>query len=114
MAALKINYEGNEYFLDLEDMDTNEARTIERSGVKNLKALEEGVGEGDVACLNALYWLMLVQNGEPGARIDRVSCKPIKFLRALGEASQEAAESGEEAPKEEPPAPKRRASRTQA
>lgn len=79
----RIDYEGRELFLDLEDMDTEHARVMERHGIPNLKALDDGVKAADVKCLTFLYWLCLVQNGEPGTRIERVSMKPIKFLKAL-------------------------------
>jgi hypothetical protein len=102
MAALEISYEGKDYLLDLEDMDTDEARAIERFGVKNLKALEDGIGEGDISALTVAYWLMLKQSGEPGVRLERVKFKPVKFIMALGVASQKATEDeAEDAPKED-------------
>jgi hypothetical protein len=102
--ALKVTYESKEYLLDLEDMDTDQARAMERLGVPNLKALEEGIGAGDVDALTVAYWLMLTQNGEPGARIERVKFKPIKFLRALAAsvtAETEKPAEGADGPKEE-------------
>lgn len=97
MAALEISYEGKEYTLDLEDMDTDDARAMEGVGVKNLKALEDGIDEGDVSALRVAFWLMLKQSGEPGVRIERVKFKPIKFLMALAVASQNATEAAEAA-----------------
>lgn len=93
MAILEVEYEGKEFILDLEDMDTDEASTMERFGVPNLKALEDGVAVGDIKALTVMYWLMLKQNGEPGVRLERVKCKPVKFLRALATASSNAEES---------------------
>lgn len=87
--ALFITYDKREYILDLDDMDTDEARAMERFGVPNLKAFEDGIGEGDTDSLTVAYWLMLKQNGEPGVRIDRVKFHPIKFLKALGKAAKE-------------------------
>jgi hypothetical protein len=100
--ALKITYEDREYLLDLEDLDTDQARAFERIGVKNLKAFEDGIGEGDVSALTCAYWLMLIQNGEPGARIERVKFRPIKFLKAIGtsENTNASEQEDEEAPKE--------------
>lgn len=86
MAILEVKYEGTEYLLDLEDMDTIQAFAMERFGVKTLRALTDGVGEGDVKALTVVYCLMLQQNGEPGARLEHVKFKPIKFLTALGTA----------------------------
>jgi hypothetical protein len=86
MAAIKFEYEGRELFLDMEDMDTDQARAMERFGVPNLKALEEGVSEGDINALTVTYWLVLVQNGEPGARLERIKFKPIKLIKALAAA----------------------------
>ena len=96
MAALIINYEDHEYLLDLEDMDTDQARAMERFGVKNLKALDDGIAEGDISALTVAYWIMLVQNGEPGARLERVKIKPIKFVRALVAAAEKAKKDAEE------------------
>jgi hypothetical protein len=87
MAALKVEYEGESYTLDLEDMDTDEARAMERYGVPNLKALEDGVSVGDVSALTVMYWLMLRQSGEGDVRLDRVKIKPVKFIHALAAAS---------------------------
>ena len=75
---MNVKYEGQEFDLDLEDMDTDQARAMERFGVPNLKALEDGVAEGNLDALTVVYWLMLQQNGD-GTRIDRVKFKPIKF-----------------------------------
>lgn len=81
--ALKVTYEDREYTLDLDDMDMNQARAMERRGIPNLKTFEEGLMEGQVEALTFAYWLMLVQNGEPGARLDRVTFKPMKFAKAV-------------------------------
>lgn len=99
--ALDITYEGKSYVLDLEDMDTAEARAMERFGVKSLKDLETGISAGEVDALTVTYWLMLKQNGEPGVRLDRVEFKPIKFVKALiratdAEAKRQAEERAEE------------------
>lgn len=100
MAALKVNYENNEYLLDLEELDTDDTAAMARFGVKTLKAFEEGISEGDPVCLTIAYWLMLKQNGEPGARLERVKMKPIKFLKALAAAEKTGVED-EEAGKDE-------------
>jgi hypothetical protein len=96
MATLEISYEGKEYLLDIEDMDTDEARVMERFGVKSLLALESGIGEGDISALTVAYWLMLKQSGEPGVRIERMKFKPIKFLKALGAAGEKVQAAKEE------------------
>ncbi len=97
---MNVKYEGQEFDLDLEDMDTDQARAMERFGVPNLKALEDGVAEGNLDALTVVYWLMLQQNGD-GTRIDRVKFKPIKFLRALAKAQEDDAK--DEDPKEDAP-----------
>jgi hypothetical protein len=83
MADLKITYDGQDYTLDLDDMDVDQARAMERFGVKNLKTLEEGLLEGDIGCLQVGYWLMMVQNGEPGSRLERMKFKPMMFAKAI-------------------------------
>ncbi len=89
--ALLVKYEGKEYNLDLEDMDTDQARAMERFGVKSLQALEEGIVAGEVDALIVAYWIMLTQNGEPGARLERQKIKPLKFVKALLNAAREEA-----------------------
>jgi hypothetical protein len=90
--ALHVTYDGREYDLDLEDMDTDDARAMERFGVPNLKTLELGITEGSIDALTVAYWMMLKQNGEPGARLERVKFKPIKYIKALITATSDAAE----------------------
>lgn len=100
--ALDLHYEGKDYTLDLEDLDTDQMRAAERFGLPNLRALEEGIEAGDLVALTVAYWLMLVQNGEPGTRLERVKFKPIKFLRAWGEAARRELDEAveDEAPKD--------------
>lgn len=93
MATLDISYDGRDYTLDLEDLDMDQARAMERFGVPNIKALEEGIGDGDLSALTVAYWLMLQQNGEPGTRLERVRFKPIKFIKAIGIAAEKLAEA---------------------
>lgn len=93
MATLNIKYEDKEYLFDMEELDTEQMAVIERSGVPSLSALEEGITRGELLSVRAAFWLMLVQNGQEGQRIERVSFKPLKFIKALGQASREAAEA---------------------
>lgn len=102
MAVLEVSYDGKDYLLDLEDMDTDDAAAMERVGVKNLKALEQGIDDGDVSALRVAYWLMVKQSGEPGARIERVKFKPIKFIMALALASEKVAAANAEAENSDP------------
>lgn len=100
MAAIPVTYEGKDFLLDIEDMDTDDARHMEKIGVRNLKELQDGISVGDTSALTVAYWLMLKQNGEPGARIERVKFKPIKFLLALTLAYQDDSDDEGETPKE--------------
>jgi hypothetical protein len=83
MAVMEFTYEGREFILDLEDMDTDQARAMERYGVPNLKTLTEGILNGDLKALTVLYWLALIQDGEEGTRLEKVRIKPVKLLMAL-------------------------------
>lgn len=100
---LEISYDGRDYLLDLDDLDQEQARAMERFGVPNLKALEEGISEGDLSALTVAYWVMLVQNGEPGARLERVRFKPIKFIKAIGVAALAAEKAEKDAAMTEVP-----------
>jgi hypothetical protein len=95
MAALEIEYEDRIYLLDLEDMEIEHVRAMERFGIASLKALEERFAEGDLNAILVYYWLCLVQNGEPAARLERVRCRPIKFVKAMGVAAKKAAKAAE-------------------
>lgn len=98
---MELNYDGKELHLDLEDMDTVQTSVMERHGVANLAALENGVAVGDVKTLEFVYWLARIQSGET-LRIEKLGpFKPIKFLRAIAKAQEEEAAAAEaEAPKE--------------
>lgn len=96
--ALAIEYRGREYTLDLEEMTLEEGRVMEKHGVPNLMALEEGIGRGDVSALSVAFWIMLRQSGQPDQRIDRIEgagFMPIKFLKALIRATQDQAPEGD-------------------
>lgn len=81
--ALNLEWNGDDYAIDLDDMTVAQARAMEGLGLPNIKSLEEGMIEGDLDALTFCYWLMLVQNGSPGQRLDRVEklpeFKPHKF-----------------------------------
>lgn len=96
--ALTVEYRDKEYTLDLEEMTLEEGRAMERHGVPNLRALEEGIAAGDVAALSVAFWIMLRQSGQPDQRIDRLEGAgflPIKFVKALIRATQDQAPEGD-------------------
>lgn len=95
---ININYDGKDYSLDLEDLDMEQARVMERFGVSNLRELEQGINEGDLDALTVCYWVMLQQNGETNMQIESVRFKPFKFIKAIGEAV--AKQAADEDPKE--------------
>lgn len=122
LDGMKIEYDrggGTEVFdLDLSEIDLGEAMAIKRQLGLTLVGLETGMGEGDPAALQAVFWIMLRHAGEKVA-LDRVDFKPVKFAMAIqaAAAAELAADSepAEEGPKDEPAvrsAPKRRASST--
>jgi hypothetical protein len=91
---MKINFEGKEYDLDLDEITTGQAKVIKVHTGQTLKSMAEGMQEGDPDALRALYWLMHVQSGL-SLDIDRADFKMIKFLTAIGAADAEAAKEAE-------------------
>lgn len=92
-----IKYEERELVFDIEDMDTDQARAMERFGVPNLKALQDGIFAGDVSALTVCYWLAMDQSGEAAVRLDQVKFKPAKFLAEFGKAQKAEVEAAKKA-----------------
>jgi hypothetical protein len=84
---MHVKYEGKEYTFDLEEITVAQARTMKSSCGLTLMGLEDGLTKGDPDALRAVFWLMLCQNGEPAADIDRIDFKIVKFARAIDEAA---------------------------
>ena len=82
-----VQFDGNDYQFDLDEVDLPEARYIKRETGLSLLKFQEGVIESDPDCLALAYWLMMKQNG---TIIDprKVNFKIGKFSLALGEAYQ--------------------------
>lgn len=96
-----VQYEGNDYDFDLEEITVQQAKVIkERCGL-TLGGLETGLSEGDADALRALYWLMLQNSGDNITSIDAVNFKIVKFAKALNDAQEKETERiTEEARKE--------------
>lgn len=101
---MKINFEDQEWSLDLNDITVAQAKVIKSHRGLTLKALSQGLDELDPDALVALYWLMKVQSGA-AANIDNVDFPALKFALAVGEAASAEAEANKavngEAPKEQ-------------
>ena len=85
---MKINFEGKEFTLDLDEISVSQAKVIKVHTGQTLKSLGDGMQEGDPDALRAVFWLMHVQSGV-SLDIDRADFKIVKFLTALGEAISE-------------------------
>jgi hypothetical protein len=95
IGPLDVKYGGESYVLDMEDMDTDEARAMERYGIPDLRTLQEGIQNGKLDCLTFSFWLARRQNGEDGARLDKTTVRPVKWLNALTRASDAALKAAE-------------------
>lgn len=93
-----INYEGEQYTFDLEEIDVAQAETIFKKAGLTLLGLENGLGEGNPYALKAVFWLMLQQNGSK-LGYDNVNFKIVKFARAMQEADKDG--NAEAAPKDD-------------
>lgn len=103
---VNIEFDGETYSLDLDEVDVGEARTIKRQTGMNLVDLNRGaLIDADPDALVAVYWLMQKQNGKPAVDMNRVNFKVAKFATALlnahEEAMKELAEKEKDDPKEE-------------
>jgi hypothetical protein len=83
-----VNYDGEEYKLDLDELDLAEAMVIKVKTSMSLMKFQAGLEEMDPDALRALYWLMMKQNGK-AVDIDRVNFKVSKFASAVTEAQKE-------------------------
>lgn len=82
---MQVNYEGEEYELDLDEMDVKQARIIKvATGLTPLQ-LQRGMMEVDPDALTGLYWYMMVSNGKP-CNIKVINFKVAKFSNALADA----------------------------
>jgi hypothetical protein len=83
-----VQYEGNDFDFDLEEITVGQAKVIkERCGL-TLGGLEGGLAEGDPDALRALFWLMLQNSGDIRTSIDAVDFKIVKFSKALQDATE--------------------------
>lgn len=89
---MNVEYEGESYAFDLDEIDVSQARYIKRKFGMTLMEMEEGLGQADPDSLVALYWLMMAQNGK-AIDPDRVNFKILKFGLALRKAVDAEAES---------------------
>lgn len=98
-----IQFEDEEYKLDLDEIDYTEARYIKRHTGLTLLELELGLEKIDPDALGALYWLMMKQSGT-AVDLQKVNFKALKFTAALIEAKKrEAEENPTKEPDEAPP-----------
>jgi|SRR5215813_6223781 len=91
---MNINFQGEEFTLELEDLTVAQAKVIKIHTGLTLIGLEQGLGEGDPDALRALYWLMHAQSGKP-CNIDDADFKIVAFSQALEAALPKDGESGE-------------------
>ena len=82
---MKITYEGQDYELDLDEMDTNQAKTIKAACGLTVMGLQRGMVEVDPDAMVGLYWLMKTQAGER-CNIRAVNFKVAAFANALSDA----------------------------
>lgn len=85
--ALQIEFEGENYTLDLDDIDVPQARAIKRQTGLSLLKFEEGLEEVDPDCVVVAYWLMMQQSGRAAIDMNRVNFKVVKFTQAIIEAA---------------------------
>jgi hypothetical protein len=95
-----ITYEGRTYDFDLEDLTVRQAIRIEKHIGGTLEQFEKGIGTGNLACYQALGWLIL-HGGDEGTPIGDVDFKIARLSKAFEAAvlaEAEAAKAAEAGP----------------
>ena len=80
---MQVTWDGEDYLLDLDDMDTTEARYIKKKTGYNPVELQEAMFGIDADAMSAIYWLMLKQSGKPMVNFENVNIKLVKFAEAV-------------------------------
>lgn len=89
---MQIEFEGQTYTLDLDEIDVSEARHIKRQTGLSLLAFQEGLAQVDVDCVVAAYWLMRKQSGTV-VDMNAVNFPVVRFTEALIKAAEKEAEA---------------------
>lgn len=95
-----INFEGNEYEYDFDEIDVKQATTIFKKYGLTPLGMQQGLTDTNPDALRAVYWTMLAQNGETRS-IDNLNFKVIKFGKALDAALMEEKRAEIEAKRDE-------------
>jgi hypothetical protein len=82
---MKVNFEGTEYELDIEDIDLSDAMTIYRKTGMTVRALLEGLANVNPDAMRAIHWLMLKQNGRM-TDMDKENFAVLKLAVAVNDA----------------------------
>lgn len=90
---MQVQWEGEGYILDLDEMDTVEARYIKRKTELTPVGLQNALYEVDPEAMTAIYWLMMKQSGKPVIDIDRINIKIVRFAEAVVDAMAAEADS---------------------
>jgi hypothetical protein len=83
---MEVLYEDQTYIFDFDEITVQQAKVIKVHCGMTLKGLEDGLADGDADALRALYWLMMVTNGEK-ANIDTIDFKIVRFSKAIQDAA---------------------------
>lgn len=101
---MQITFDGIDYEFDIEAMDRSEASYIYRQAGLTIGALIKGLADFNPDALDAVYWLMLKQNGQV-RDIHKLPNYPIvKFGEAIAQAFEAEDKAKGEDPTEAAPA----------
>ena len=89
---MKVEFEDRVWDLDVDEIDVAQAMVVKVKTGFNLLQWQAALEQGDVMAAKALYWLMLAQNGV-NKDLDTVNFKVLKFIAAVGKASEAEAEA---------------------
>jgi hypothetical protein len=84
---MQVEWEGDTYTFDLDEIEVEQACTIQDNWNLTLMGLDRGLNDGDPKALTAIYWLMHVQSGK-ALSVRGINFKVVKFLAAIQEAGE--------------------------
>jgi hypothetical protein len=94
---MQIEYEGTSYSFDFDEVDVLQAKAIKASTRMTLAEWEAALKVADPDAIQALWWLILVQNGHnPKSDPASVNVKLTKMAKAFKAAAEAEGEGAEQ------------------
>lgn len=86
VGSFKIEFENRTYLFDVTSVNSSEWKMVRDYCGQNPFALFEAVGKSDIESIEALFWLVMRQNREPGFDIGQRQFGLLAFLTGWNNA----------------------------